>query len=115
MAATKSELKALVRRMSRLVEHIKSVSLALLNARAGELHVAVVVSGRIASMLVGSFDFGAVESRVLYEVHPNLIRLARTDKKRLVQLKDVLLSVFQDMCKHVELKIQGLTKDPELA
>jgi hypothetical protein len=60
--------------------------------------------------LSSTFDVGAAENAVLYDINPKLISLSRSDRDKLVDLKAKLLAVFSDMVKHFEARMSSLVR-----
>jgi hypothetical protein len=108
---TKSELKVLSRRISKLREFLEMTKHALANASGQELHVAVAVASRIMNQISRVFDVGLAEDpTAAYEINRSLVRLVRDDKAGLQDVRQRLLEVYDRMLGALAKKANGLAK-----
>ena len=100
------QLKKLIVRSERLVEHIKEVQKNLSLAGDAERHAAVLVCGRIINVLMSNFEFDAsLESRKDTELNSSLVRVVSTDMKSIRDLMMIEDEILNSMINHLTNKI----------
>ncbi len=110
MSTSKSELKILQRRTKRWRDYLESVRSSVAQASGAEAHVAVTMSTRIMNMIVSTFDVGVVDTVHTYDINSRVVRLRREDKNTILDLKQRIVTLYEQMVTYLDIKLQGLAK-----
>lgn len=110
MATSKAELKILQRRTKRLRDYLDGVRNSVAQSSGSEAHVAVTMSTRILNMIVSTFDVGVVDTVHTYDINSRVVRLRREDKATILDLKQRIAALYEQMVAYLDTKLQGLAR-----
>lgn len=100
MSDRDDQIKEFSKRANTLVSYLKNVNVALNTSKPKELHLAVIVTGRLINKLTAEFEFDhLVEYKRDSDLNPMLVRVSSDDETTLNRLRNIESELIERMAK----------------